>query len=455
MIPIKIDQRAHQENNQKARWLAPSKFPLLAAVALSPILALVSVTSFATTFVGNGGDGSDYELNAAITRIQKSLRYIDKNRDMFKPHEQAVNMNERSPDDDFVYETLCTCDSSAQTNMCSSLVYLTTKKSDYCHTFILKNSKKLLSMIANNTFSFEWVSSDIQIKHNHSSEEKKKKNSDVSENKKEPRNFDAGVSHDKKIIYINKSKFLDLSGDARVALIGHELGHLLQNENGYIDDDAAAGPYSSGREFLNVFGASLAVIGPMYMPYREEKTFSRAWKKYYFGFRGIERDERNTGLSFIDRKQSGSSFHIAYIPSFWGIYGETGELSSSGESGSEASGSTPSSKLYEESSFSYTKVGALYRWIPLNHKERWYSQIGILFKLGYLFGSLSASVADDFIKFEEDIDTGGVAAEVEIKIPIIHGFWFDIGSETVFANEKWKTFDVESNRTNHLINLGV
>lgn len=199
------------------------------------ILIIVFVAHFktvsASTFVGNGGNVGDVELQVALRQLTDV---------------SAQLLEEKGLSEDL--ESLCTCPKDLQSHpMCEPLINLNTKKEEFCRQF-LKSKIANLNLLLKSKASLEirWTNENIDVR-----------------DQNYLRAADAVMNWQNKVLIINQNRFVRFKQSERVFLIAHEMMHLIDDENGNkLQDSGEIGPFigeSGGREFINAMAAALTV----------------------------------------------------------------------------------------------------------------------------------------------------------------------------------------------------
>ena len=153
-------------------------------------LILLTLSAESSTFIGNGGQTGDVELAVSLKQIRSAIERIEL-------------LSKEDPTKRF-----CVCPVEyVSHNLCEIIEKLDDVQKQYCDRFLLTQLKKL-DQAAQQT-QFEWVQSSM-----------------LNQNKVGIRVVDAVTQKDKKLIYIDQSRFVDLDSAKRLFLVTHELFHI-------------------------------------------------------------------------------------------------------------------------------------------------------------------------------------------------------------------------------------
>lgn len=203
-------------------------FKRLAPVALSIMVlcgALASADSRPNfqenTFVGNGGNAGDLELQITLNQIQATIKTIDGS---------SVN--------------LCECPEEYEGRaICKYLANMNDEQKKFCQKILSTKSTEVSQLIPK--LKFTWVDSYMAVKQSGGD-----------------RLSDAIAQSETKNIILNLDKFLSLKPSDRVFLVSHEIFHLIKIDGEYTADDKAKGPFQDGeggRQLLNSLGSAIAM----------------------------------------------------------------------------------------------------------------------------------------------------------------------------------------------------
>lgn len=303
------------------------------------ILGLIFINQAeASTFVGNGGNAGDIELQITLGQIQKSLESIDR--------DKASNSD----------NNLCACASQFEGRpVCDILKQLSTEQARFCSRYVTMKAAELAQTLARkNELSFSWTHEQIEV-HEEGS----------------VRGADAVTDAKRMSMTLNQKRFLELNENERLFLVGHELFHLTSYQGKYLSDEGAIGPFSGadgGRKFINAMGAALVMQTNYYGIFRQYEAAerrSKSYKKTYVSIGYVSNSTPNDTTSAFDiNKSTGGQIGLRYqLTNEWGLVGHYVRLR-----GEKTIMNTISAK--EEKNILSAGVG--YRWFPFsNPLTRW------------------------------------------------------------------------------------
>jgi hypothetical protein len=348
---------------------------------------LLSETSQASTFVGNGGSTIDIEYTVAEKQVKESLEII----------EQTKN----DPNN-----TFCTCPKELEGHpLCESLSSLTDSQRQYCKKSIRENAAALLS--AFDRALIHWTNEPIT----------------VSESKG-PRAAQAVTDSSRSMITLSQESFKSQKDYERIFLLTHELGHLLQWESRWIKDDEPLGPFTStegGREFLNSLGAAVAINAYEYGlidKYEPSLRRSQSRKAHFISLQSdglkISSDD-----SFAVKSMTGSALRYIYFfdSDVWGLWANV-----SGAKGKEQI-LTQTRITHERNNFA---LGLSRRFFFIADPLTYFGQSFFTLNLGFESSRHIYSAEDGFLRTETTTNSRQAIVDLTYSLPLVRNFWFDL-----------------------------
>ncbi|HPI41743.1 MAG TPA: hypothetical protein PLJ21_13115 [Pseudobdellovibrionaceae bacterium] len=352
------------------------------------LTSLLSMGAHASTFVGNGGNSGDVELQVTLKEIQETLRLID----------NGKNSNEFK---------LCTCYPQLKGHpMCNTLSKLNSQQVQFCEKYIKDNSenlRKAANQLSQN--GIEWTHEKIEVVENQSL-----------------RAADAVTDANTNKITLNKDQFINMPNYERVFLLSHELGHLQRWENKYIVDRQAIGPFDGpegGREFLNSISAALtmeALDTQVIHQFQADLKRSQGYKKHWFEL-GTASTNTKEVLFGVNEK---SGHFLSYRFQFSDQWGVQGEYRSS-----KGNKSYLSSTKSEETLTGYG-VGISYRFFPFKDPLTFWGQSHFVISLNADKINGEFSLSDSFLKTETNSSSTSWMGSLNYYMPLQNNFWIFI-----------------------------
>ncbi|MFK7826317.1 MAG: hypothetical protein AB8G05_19375 [Oligoflexales bacterium] len=236
------------------------------------------LTSYASTFVDNGGTIYEAELRVALKQTKSAVREIE----YYKQNELAK------------------CSESQQGKFCQYLDGLSKKERRIVQQLLSKHYNAMRKRIK----SVKITLTGESIKHARAHGPWRK--------------VQAGANPKSNSIIINQEDFVSLSPAERVMLLVHELGHLIKINGRYIrDDDKLDG--MRGRELLDAMGASVALLGmdTSIVPLKSESLESKAYKDHWFtlqaGTLGLDEQSKDNSLVASKLQYSSFSYRLQFM----------------------------------------------------------------------------------------------------------------------------------------------
>lgn len=241
--------------------------------------------STASTFVGNGGNAGDIELQMTLGQAQKSLEYIDRDKDVDG-------------------QNLCVCSQRFDGRpVCDVLKQLTSDQVNFCSRFMRLKAADIARLLGQKReLSFSWTHQDIEVQ-----EEGKL------------RGADAVTDAKNMAMTINQKRFLEMDENERLFLVGHELFHLTSFQGSILSDEGDIGPFKGtdgGRQFINAMAATVVLQANEYgvfKAYESAERRSKSYKKNWvtLGY-GVVTAANDTSTAFDIEKATGGQLGYRY-----------------------------------------------------------------------------------------------------------------------------------------------
>ncbi len=238
-------------------------------ILFSCLLVLFGPFLHASTFVGNGGNMGDIELQVAIQQIRDAILNLP---DAAQP---------------------CQCELDEDDHpVCETLKSLTEDQQKYCGDVLQKQRTELLELLAKaDRIQFRWSDEDLKVME-----------------MGRPLSVDALANYEQQEILIQRNRFLSSSAHERIFLLSHELLHLAPWEGKPIKDEQNSGPFQEvqgGRHLLNAVAAQVVVQSyrkDLFDKYEGALNRSQNTKSHWLeAFAGIShQSEKTTSLTIED-----------------------------------------------------------------------------------------------------------------------------------------------------------
>jgi hypothetical protein len=286
----------------------------------------------ASTFVGNGGNAGDIELQMTLGQVQQSLGFIDRDKDV-----EGQN--------------LCVCSQSFEGRpVCDVLKQLNSEQVRFCSKFMRLKAADLGRLVAQkDQLSFSWTHQQIEVQ-----EEGALRGADAVTNAK-------NMS-----MTLNQKRFLEMDENERVFLISHEMFHLTTYQGATLSDEGDIGPFKGadgGRQFINAMAATVVLQANEYgvfKAYERAEKRSKSYKKNWVtvGY-GSVTTANDTSTPYDIEKVTGGQFAYRYqwtpeiglLAQFSSLKGSKGILST----------------IEAAENRNILGVGASYRWFPFSN----------------------------------------------------------------------------------------
>ncbi len=335
----------------------------------------------ASTFVGNGGNAGDIELNVALHHTEEALAQIS-----------ALKNSQ-----------LCQCAESFENHaVCESLKRLNPEQKNFCAAQIREVTPALLERLKGE-IQVEWTDDSMQVK-------------DASG----LHSADA-VTRDQKMV-VNRDRFVQMQPYERVFLLTHELLHTISYA-----DDGSVGPFtgaSGGKALINSMAAAtvmMGVRGYVFEKYSDSLSRPQGSRKIW-----VDLDVQSTeggnkdNTTFAIKKTAQTQLSGRYY-----LWGPLGVMLSfrSGSGKKTVYGSVEASEKQ-----TMLGVGATYRWFLFSDPLSFWGQTHLV--ANALIESVSSEyeVKDAYVGTKDEVSSTGVRLEVNYYLPIAYGIWGFVGA---------------------------
>ncbi len=384
------------------------------------MMILAPPASFGSTFVGNGGNAGDIELHISLRQIRDALSSLKKAED---PKE------------------ICTCIADLEDHpICDTLKALNKEQQKYCSQFMKDNSGQVLKYLDSiDRQKVQWTDEKLQVQ---------------ELGKSLP--VDAIANHSSQEIVIQRDKFLGLNVHEREYLLAHELFHLIETKEGFINDEQKIGPFSSpvgGRQLLNAAAASIVLTS-----YRENlfnKYGSKLWRSQKSKANWLSVEFGTSDQSEGDSKLSVEKFTMSTLSyrrdiSDWGLVGRmrtaTGDRSvlnhAKSSETSTAFGLGVSRRLHLSSD-------------PLT----FFGQSHFIFQALIERIQAQYQIHDQAISLSDSAEGWGGSLSCSYFMPIVKGFWVSLGLGYNQHNYEYSSlkpgFSLSEEKKQTMISLGA
>lgn len=297
------------------------------------ILGLVfTQAAVASTFVGNGGNAGDLELQITLGQARKSLEYIDTDKD--------------DPE-----LKLCTCSAQFEGRpVCDVLKQLNKEQVNFCSRFVAMKSADLARVLKQkDQLSFTWTHDQIEVQETG-----------------RLRGADAVTDPNKMAMTLNQKRFLEMTESERLFLMSHELFHLTNHQGKTLSDEGDIGPFKGadgGRQFINAMAATIVMQASDYGVFRDyaaAQKRSKSYKQTYVSVAYASMSTPNDDTTAFDiNRTSGGDLNVRYqLTNEFGVLGHLSVLT--GEK-------TILSTIKAKESRNILGGGVSYRWFPFSN----------------------------------------------------------------------------------------
>lgn len=345
-------------------------------------LMLASSISAASTFVGNGGNAGDMELEVAIREMK----------------EVFLNRTNYS-------HKLCTCNEEFQSHgTCDILNALSKEQVQYCAQFIEKNAGAALALLTDRQkVKYRWTQDEMTVVE-----------------KSGERTADAVANTRNMEITLQQNRFLQLRSYERIFLLTHEMFHLVNINGKQIQDEEKIGPFQTsdgGRQLLNAVGAATVMMAHeqgVINKYQGTLKRSQAHKKHWLSL-VLNSSQSSGDSSYAVQKRSGASLGYRHMFGDWGFIFEYRSAHGEQSVGQTIKG------VEDQSAFS---AGLAYRLFPYRDPMTFTGQSHFLLAAQIETMKSAYNLKDNFISLNDNRASTGWTAGCSYFMPLQSNFWF-------------------------------
>ncbi|MFZ3231390.1 MAG: hypothetical protein WA160_14365 [Pseudobdellovibrio sp.] len=382
------------------------------------LVCLLSLVANGSTFVGNGGNAGDLELQVTLTQVKRSLTDVVQN--------------------NFIKNQLCTCDESMEGHkICETLKVLNIEQKNYCEKKLIARASDMLDLMNDKQgLLILWTSEAMQVAEKSGYREAE----------------GISVPEEKKIL-LNQGQFLELRDYERIFLVTHELGHLIKVSNKYLRDDEAIGPFNQadgGRHLLNALGASVAMkslTNGGVNDYRGSLKRSKSYKQHWFNLSVGGDSAHNDESTFAIKKYSGydTSYRfqlnqdIGFSLGLKYLHGDEKILQT----------------VKAVSELNLWDIQAHYRIFPFSNPLSFWGQSHLIFGLGLESGKATIKLDDGYTVASDEAKLSSPIISVQYYLPLYVGLWISTCVSYTAHNYEYTQIGFKSEKKQIYLSLGV
>lgn len=378
--------------------------------------------SYASTFIGNGGNAGDIELQITFSQLSRTLSEISS----LGEDNQGV---------------LCRCQDVMNAHkMCDSLSSLDQRQVYYCGDTLSAKAKEMEQLLnSKQGVQVVWTSELMSVN----------ESSGI-------RDADAVANQQQNKIYLNRDQFLSLRDYERIYLLAHELGHLVQIEKKYLRDDDKVGPFKQddgARRLLNSMAAAItmkSITNGQVGHYVQSIALSKNYKTNWLSVSLVQQSQADASTKFtpysVDRYGGLSAAYRYQLNQQHGVSTTLKVIDGKADIFTSTKATRRSSLL----SLQYN-----YRLFPFSDPMSTFGQSHFVLGIGYEAGSHELKLADDHSDITEKVSSGSPIASVQYFIPFDSGVWFQAGAAVTAHNYKFEEIGYKTEKVQSSLNLGA
>ncbi|WP_413288648.1 hypothetical protein [Bdellovibrio sp. HCB337] len=352
------------------------------------LTVLLTQQTLASTFVGNGGNAGDIELQMTLGQVQESLYFINRDKDVEG-------------------RKLCVCTETFEGRpICDMLKQLNEEQVRFCAQYVEERASEIERILnTKDQVSFSWTHQNIEVQETHSL-----------------RGADAVTNPKEMSMTLNQKRFLEMDSDERLFLIGHELFHLTSYQGVTLSDERSIGPFKGadgGRKFINAMAATIVMNAHEYSVFTKYRTAEKRSKSYKqnwlsLSFASITRPN-DTTTPYDVENTSGAQLGFRYQ-----FTHELGVLAQySHFAGDKALMSTIEARETQD----ILSVGGAYRWLPFSNPLTFAGQSHFVFSGTVDVMKAKYEINDPNIGTTADAASIGYTLSCNYFIPFKSGMW--------------------------------
>lgn len=346
---------------------------------------ILTQQAMASTFVGNGGNAGDVEMQMTLQKAQKTFEAIDTDRP----------------------QNLCVCSAEFEGRpMCDVLKRLNAEQVRFCSRYMTMKAGELSQITGDKKdLNVTWTHEQIEVQ-----EEGHLRGADAVTNAKQMS------------MTLNQQRFLGMDENERLFLVSHELFHLTSFQGKTLSDEGDIGPFKGvdgGREFINAMAAAVVLQASengVFQQYQAAEKRSKGYKKTYIslGYNALSVPNDTTTAFDIDRT-TGVTLGVRYqlTPEF-GLIAQMAALKGD---------KTILTSINAKENKNIYSFGAGYRWFPFSNPMTAWGQSHFVF-------SATVDLLDGTYTYDEQGVGGsakatstGLTAACNYFMPLDGGFW--------------------------------
>ena len=352
------------------------------------------------------------DLDATLSIIQQGSKSIDANS-----------------------KTLCSCSEGwVDNDLCRILGQLSDAERKACREILVKHAKDLGELSRRNSdVSFAWADSPMSVQSQTLGK----------------RGVDAVTQVDKHRVIINRQRFFDMPLMFRVALVSHELLHLVKIDGKETDDENPAPPFKNGRSMLDALGAALAMESFEKNPFddiRELENVSRSKRRnwLYFDLMGISHPKTPSKRLLKKGESGGTSLTYTWRPNELGFH-LTLDSSSYQDYFQDI-------EVQEE--LNLLGLGVDYRINPLSYYLSGWNETHIVIGLTALNGAARYQASSVGTKITDKGSVLAFKGSFRAMIPLRSNFWLSAGMDIRHVRYEYKKLHIKTIENQSIFNFG-
>ncbi len=386
---------------------------------------LFMTNALASTFVGNGGNAGDVELQVTLSQLTKTLSEI------------AASTDDHQGE-------LCRCQKVMNTHkICDSLESLSRRQVYYCGDTLSQKADELLKLIQSPAgVQVVWTEEEIDVM-----EKSGERRADAVAQ------FTQASGKKGSKIFLNQHQFLSLKDYERIFLLSHELGHLVKIEKHFLRDDESVGPFEQedgGRQLLNSMAAAVtmkSITNGQVSNYTSTLSRSKNYKNNWLILAlGSDYSRNDTSTFAIKKYQSVSASYRRQL---------TQEIGMSIEHLQFKGQDDYFTMTKAESEIKLTNLQLNYRIFPFKDPLSFIGQSHVVLGAGYEAGTADLKVSDAYTDIKEKANLGSAVLSANYYFPIRVGIWSHGGVHYSMHHYEFSNIGYESSPNQMTFNLGV
>lgn len=382
------------------------------------LLLFLQSLAFASTFIGNGGNAGDLELEVSRNVIIKTLSAIAKGKGSDVP--------------------LCTCpDNLKGLPLCQGIANLNENQVQFCQKLI-KDNATIIGLQLKNEIQLVWTDQSLVVQELGQS---------IS--------VDALANTNNQMIVIQKDHFLERKSYERNFLLSHEAFHFIKYDSKPIVDEQKIGPFqgaTGGRDLLNAIASAIVTESNNLLIAQEHEVDLKRSRKSNTHWLNLNmksfQAKEDLGTLYIPERYSGYSlsYHY-YLSDVFGIGAQYTKFDSKEQF---------VDTINAIETLNIVCLKALYRVNISNQALSFWGQSFVQFHAGFEWMRTNFKLEEHPIDIDDSSENTYFSMGGNWYFPLNSGFWITLGLDVNRPQYTYsKNIDAQFSKYRTITSIGV